>query len=69
MGWSRSGGDLRVAHFFALHLHQALPLAGWLIVAGGMRRPLAAVHGAALAMLAFTAFTFVQALSGQPFLG
>ena len=69
MGWSRTGGDLRVAHFFALHLHQALALAGWLIVASGMRRPLAAVHFAAAAMLGFIAFTFVQALAGRPFIG
>jgi hypothetical protein len=69
MGWSRSGGDLRVAHFFALHIHQALPLAGWLIVASGMRRPLAAVHIVAAAMLGLVAFTFVQALAGRPFIG
>jgi hypothetical protein len=69
MGWSRSGGDLRVAHFFALHIHQALPLAGWLIVAGGMRRPMLAVHLAAAALLGLTVFVFVQALAGQPFIG
>jgi hypothetical protein len=69
LGWSRSGGDLRVAHFFALHLHQALPLAGWLVVASGMPRPLAAVHAAAAALLGFMAYTFVQALTGQPFIG
>jgi hypothetical protein len=46
-----------------------LPLAGWLIVASGMRRPLAAVHIAAVAMLGLVAFTFVQALAGRPFIG
>ena len=69
MGWSRSGGDLRVAHFFALHMHQALPLAAWLIVASGLRRPMAAVHLSAAAMLGATVFVFVQALSGRPFIG
>jgi hypothetical protein len=66
MGWSRSGGDLRVAHFFALHIHQAMALLGWLIVASGMRQPMRAVHIGAAAMLGWTAFTFVQALRGQP---
>ena len=69
MGWSRSGGDLRVAHFFALHMHQALPLVGWLIVASGMRRPLAAVHTTAAAMLGLVAFLFAQALAGQSLFG
>jgi hypothetical protein len=69
MGWSRSGGDLRVAHFFALHMHQALALWGWLIVASGVRQPLRAVHLGAAVMLGWTAFTFVQALRGQPLIG
>jgi hypothetical protein len=69
MGWSRSGGDLRVAHFFALHLHQALALLGWLIVASRMPRPMLAVHLGAAAMLGWTAFTFVQALMGHPLIG
>lgn len=68
-GWSRSGGDLRVAHFFALHMHQALPLAAGLIVASGMRRQMIAVHLSAAAMLGATVFVFVQALAGRPFIG
>ncbi len=28
-GWSLSGGDLRIPHFFATHLMQLLPLYGW----------------------------------------
>jgi hypothetical protein len=69
MGWSRSGGDLRVAHFFALHIHQALALWGWLIVASGVRQPMRAVHLGAAVMLGWTAFTFVQALLGHPLIG
>ena len=61
MGWSTTGGDLRVAHFFALHLMQALPLAAW---TGGNRAAIAA----AAALLAVAAFTFVQALDGLPFI-
>lgn len=68
LGWSRSGGDLRVAHFFALHAQQALPLLGVLLVA--LRRPGATkvVWLGAAAYLALIAFTFVQALIGAPFL-
>ena len=69
LGWSRSGGDLRVAHFFALHMHQALALWGGLIVMSGMRRPLLAVHVGAAAMLGLVTFTFMQALARQPFIG
>lgn len=72
LGWSRSGGDLRVAHFFALHAHQVLPLAGAAIVASGATNPSwasRAVWAATLAYSAMIAGTFVQALMGRPFLG
>lgn len=68
LGWSRTGGDLRVAHFFALHIHQALPLAALAIVAAGVRRPVAMVNLAAIAMTGATLFVFVQALAGRPFI-
>lgn len=69
LGWSRTGGDLRVAHFFALHAQQALPLAGAAIVALRVPRARWAVWGATLAYAALIAGTFVQALMGRPFLG
>lgn len=69
LGWSRSGGDLRVAHFWALHAHQALPIAGALIAAAGLRRPYAALALVGVAYVALIAFTFFQALAGRPFLG
>jgi hypothetical protein len=69
IGWSRTGGDLRVAHFFALHAQQALPLAGAAIVAWRVPRPLWAVGLVAVAYGALIAVTFVQALLGRPFLG
>jgi len=69
LGWSRSGGDLRVAHFWALHAHQALPLAGALIAAGGPRRPNAALTAVVAGYLALIGATFLQALAGRPFLG
>jgi hypothetical protein len=64
MGWSGAVGDIRPAHFLALHAMQALPLAGlWFdrtgIDAGRMR-------WVALAYLALTSAVFVQALAGIP---
>lgn len=69
LGWSRTGGDLRVAHFFALHAQQAMPLAGAAIVALRVPMATAAVVVVALAYVALIAGTFVQALMGRPFLG
>ncbi len=68
VGWSRTGGDLRVAHFFALHAQQALPLVGLALVA--LRRPdaRAAVWVATAVYTAWIGFTFVQALRGQSLL-
>lgn len=67
LAWSRTGGDLRVAHFWALHAHQLIPLAGWLIVRTGMRWQRTAVLAYAVAYLGLIAFTYVQALQGRPF--
>jgi hypothetical protein len=69
MGWSRDGGDLRVAHFFAAHAMQFVPLAGFL--ASRLLAPQAARLAAWLAAAgyaAFTGFTLLQALAGRPFL-
>jgi hypothetical protein len=67
VGWSQRVGDLRVAHFFASHGLQFLPLLGWALRRRG-RAGSRAVLGATLAWLAFTAAVFVQALAGRPFL-
>lgn len=69
LGWSTTGGDLRVAHFFATHAIQVIPLAGLLAVRLPARRGLALVTAAALGYAAFTVFTFVQARQGLPFIG
>lgn len=58
-GWSTTGGDLRASHFVALHMMQAVPLAGWI---GGKR--LAIIAGFLGTIL--TAALFVQALMGIP---
>lgn len=69
-GWARDGGDLRAAHFFALHAMHFIPAFGlvaiWL-VGGASRRW--AVLGFAAVYAAFTIYVFVQALVGQPFMG
>lgn len=67
-GWSRTGGDLRVPHFFATHIMQALPILGL-----GLDRftPRFAKPGIALGAvisIAVVVGTFVQAVQGQPFL-
>ena len=67
-GWTRAGGDLRVAHFFAIHAMQILPVAGWL-VARRFPRATGAVWLMAAAFAALTAATLAEALAGRPFLG
>jgi len=67
-GWSTTGGDLRVPHFFATHLMQALPLLG--LIADRTLRQLAVpivLAGAAFGVVVVVA-TFAQALMGLPFL-
>ncbi|MFM9882832.1 MAG: hypothetical protein ACKVQT_07380 [Burkholderiales bacterium] len=66
MGWSRVGGDLRVAHFWALHAQQIMPIIGALLVAAGVPRVRAWVVLAAIAYTGLIAFTFLQALYGIP---
>ena len=69
-GWARDGGDLRAAHFFALHAMHFVPafaLAAMFVVGEAMRRR--AVVGFAAAYAAFTVYVFVEALMGRPFLG
>ncbi len=66
--WSRDGGDLRVAHFFGMHAMQVLPLLALLLP---RRLPRVTANGIIIAITlvyaAFSAWTFVQAVAGQPF--
>ncbi len=68
LGWSTSGGDLRVPHFFATHLMQLLPLLGWL---ADRYRP-ASAHAVVLTAATILGLvilaTFGQAVLGYPFL-
>jgi hypothetical protein len=66
-GWSTTGGDLRVPHFFASHMVQAMPMAGWAAdrCLPEKTRPVA-VWSALAAALFVVAATFAQAVAGIP---
>lgn len=68
VGWSRTGGDLRVPHFFATHIMQALPLLGLALDRFRPEISRTGVWAGAALSIAIVAATFVQALSGRPFL-
>lgn len=68
-GWSRTGGDLRVAHFFATHAMHFIPVVGWLAARSVPRAPgylIVLLSAGGLASLVW--FTLQQALQGRPFL-
>ncbi|MEM6899861.1 MAG: hypothetical protein AAF583_08830 [Pseudomonadota bacterium] len=71
VGWSRGGGDLRVAHFFATHIMQVVPTIGALsgyVFALRPFRGLMLVAFSAIGMSALTIGTFLQALNGEAFI-
>ena len=63
--WNRTGGDLRVMHFFGLHALQILPL---IVILSGSGNKLLTVHLPAILLIVFTGFVLIQALKGIPFL-
>jgi len=66
-GWSRSAGDLRVAHFFATHLIQIIPFIGWLC--DRLKWPTKnVVLTATIGLILICVGLFVQALSGTALL-
>jgi hypothetical protein len=66
-GWSTLTGDLRVPHFFATHLMQALPLLGLIADRIGRGARVAVIGGVLLGLMV-TAGTFVQAVARRPFI-
>jgi hypothetical protein len=68
VNWSRSHGDLRVAHFLALHALQGLPAIAlacrWLPVEAATR--MAIVGAGSAGYVGITAAAFVAALAGRP---
>lgn len=72
VGWSTTGGDLRIGHFLGLHALQALPILALLLTRFGTRLDertrirLLVVAGAAYGVL--TVLLTWQALRGQPLL-
>lgn len=69
LNWSRGYGDLRVAHFFALHALQVLPLAG-LVIARLLTSRILQVGAIFVFATAYTSgvwWLFTAAMHGKPF--
>lgn len=68
LGWSRVGGDWRVAHFFGMHAQQIVPACGALIAGLAPRRGISWVIAFTAAYTVLTLATFLQAAINVPFL-
>lgn len=69
VGWSRDGGDLRVAHFFSLHAMHIIPLIAILTArTAAVRRPGQSAAIICTAYCALLFFIYIQAKNGQAFL-
>lgn len=66
LGWSARSGDLRVPHFFATHMMQALPLAGLAADRLGLRSATWLMPSLAALYLVATLALFGEALLGIP---
>ena len=68
MGWNRSGGDLRIAHFLGIHAEQAIPLLGAMVAGLRTRTRWALIAAGTLAYTALSLAVFAQAVAGRPLL-
>lgn len=66
LGWSTTGGDLRVPHFLGIHAQQLLPLAGAGLAAAWPNRARPAVWLVAALYVLLTLAAFAQAMAGRP---
>jgi hypothetical protein len=68
LGWSRSVGDLRVAHFTALHSMFVLPLVGWVVHRrwGDTKTASTITLVVCFVWIAVVLGTFANALAGRP---
>ncbi|MEL7487717.1 MAG: hypothetical protein AAGJ87_10950, partial [Pseudomonadota bacterium] len=66
LGWSTEAADLRPAHFFALHMVQTLPLAGWIVDKFSVSLSRIGVIIAALLNGGLSIWLFLNALAGKP---
>lgn len=68
MGWSRDGGDLRVAHFFATHALHFVPAFALCLAVVFKSKSRLPVRIFTIGFVVFVGWTFLQALMGHPFL-
>lgn len=68
VGWNRSGGDLRVAHFLGMHAQQALPILAALVAPLAVRSRWTLLALGASVYVALTLALFFQAVAGRPLL-
>ncbi len=68
LGWNRAGGDLRAAHFLAVHAEQAVPVLVLPLRHLRQPRPRALTRLVILLYAGVTVAAFVQALAGHPLL-
>lgn len=68
-GWSRDGGDLRVAHFYSLHAMQFIPLIALIRLPQCFRAiPRLSAIIVSLLYCGFLLHVYFQAKSGTPFM-